>query len=307
MKGLRKSRKDSDKRAVGGAALAAGFATGGTIFVLGALGAGVALGIPRLQARLASGVQERPAKAAFTWPAVAADKSGKAANATWLPVAVQQDLLSAAQRRLDTSPDPFSPAALSKIAEVAAGSGWFEQITAVRREEGVVRVEGQWRIPAAVVRRGDIDYLIARKGELLPFAYERGASPLKTIIGARSDAQRAGGRPIPGMVWPGADIRAGLELLALVSTRPWRDQVAGIDVTDYVSKRQLAILTTSGGRIVWGGAPSDSVPGQVSAEVKLKRLDVLQHQFGAIDARHRIVEVAGPRTLVDDSATANAS
>jgi hypothetical protein len=92
----------------------------------------------------------------------------------------------------------------------------------------------------------------------------------------------------------------------LVSNRPWRSQVAAVDVGEYVSKKRLVLVTTAGGRILWGGAPLDSIPGEVTAEVKLKRLDVFQHQHGKIDGGYRVVEIAGPRTLVDVTATANA-
>ena len=307
MKGFKRTRKDgnAEKRST---ALIAGATVGATVFVFGALGLGLLLGAPRLQERLSANVQ-RP-RVVFTWPALStpgADKKQPANAPTWVPPSVQDELLAAAQREIDKAPDPFSADGLRRIAESAAGSGWFEQITAVRREpDGIIRVAGQWRTPAAVIRK-DNDYVVARKGEVLPLAYERGAAPLKAIIGVRQDASKAAGRVIPGLSWPGADVQAGLDLLSMLAGRPWAAQVAAVDVSGYTSGRQLVIVTTSGGRIVWGGAPTDAIPGQVSAEIKLKRLDVLQHQFGAIDARHRIVEVAGPRTLVDDSVTANAS
>ncbi len=307
MKGFKRARKD------GGAenrntALLAGATAGATIFIFGALGLGVLAGAPRLQSRLAAAASARGTTVAFTWPELSAtDKNTKPPSGTWLPKSVQDELVASAQREVDRNPDPFSADGLRRVAESAAGSGWFEVITAVRHEPGgIVRVQGQWRTPAAVVRREN-DYVVARRGEVLPLAYERGASPLKAIIGAKQDATKAGGRAIPGMPWPGADVQAGLDLLALLATRPWAGQVSGVDVGEYATNKQLVILTNSGGRIVWGGASRDAIPGQVSAEIRLKRLDVLQHQFGAIDARHRIVEVAGPRTLVDDSVSANAS
>jgi hypothetical protein len=295
-----KARKNKD--AAKGAALAAASIAGATVFTLGAAVVGVAVGVPRLQANLAAQAAASPAKAVFSWP-----MSEGRTELAWPPESVRHELLADAQRELDRAPDPFNVEALRLVAESAAGSGWFEQIKAVRRERGgIVRIDGQWRSPAAVVRR-DHDYLIARKGEVLDLAYDRGASPFKVIVGARQEAPKAAGRLVAGQVWPGADVRAGLDLLALLSSRPWINQVAGVDVSDYSDKKQLTILTAAGNRIVWGGAPTDAIPGQVSSEVKLKRLDVLQHQFGAIDARHRIVEVCGPRTLVDDSASANAS
>src|SRR5262245_29644315 len=143
MKGIRRPRKDRDKNPDAHSALAAGLTAGATVFVFGALGGAMVLGIPRLESRLARGARE-PARVEFAWPRMTA--KGQPAEATWLPAVVQRDLQNAAQRELDADPDPLKPSALRRIAEAAAGSGWFEQITAVRREAGgVVRVEGEWR------------------------------------------------------------------------------------------------------------------------------------------------------------------
>lgn len=298
----RRSRKENAPATR--AAVGRGLSVAASVLVFGGLAAGLTFGVGALEARLATGPESATARVVFNWPSPGPNAP---ASTTWLPTSVQHDLVAAAQRELDASPDPFSVDGIRRVAESAAGSGWFEHIDTVRREPGgTVRVDGRWRVPAAVVRR-DNDYVIARKGEILPLAYDVGSAPLKAIVGASQDAAKAAGRLIPGQVWPGADVRAGLDLLALLSTRPWYGQVAAIDVAEYAGKRQLSILTRSGNRIVWGGGLDDAIPGQVSAEVRLKRLDVLQHQYGAIDARHRLVEVAGPRTLVDDTATADAS
>ncbi len=101
-------------------------------------------------------------------------------------------------------------------------------------------------------------------------------------------------------------MKAGLELLATIGGRPWRDQIVAVDVSEYLASRRLVLLTRWNGRAVWGGAPGESVPGEVSDQVKLRRLDVLAKEFGQVDAKRRIVEVAGPILLVDDTATANA-
>lgn len=307
----KKKRKTAKDPARGefGATMRPWLTVAATLTVMAGVSLGVLVGVPVLQGKLSDQAASHPVKVAFEWPRLGTPAGKPAGNAeTWLPTLVQGDLLAATQKELDRDPDPFRGSGLQKVAEIAAGSGWFEQITAVRREPGgVVKVEGQWRIPAAVVRLQGVDHLVARKGEVLPLAFERGGSTLRAIIGAQQTPPAAGGQFIPGSVWPGADVRAGLDLLAVISSRPWQDQVAAIDVSAYQTKKQLVIVTQSGGRIVWGGAINESIPGQVPAEVRLKRLDVLQHQYGAIDARHRVVEVAGPRTLVDDSATANAS
>jgi hypothetical protein len=302
MKESRRSRKERSQETR--AAIGKGLSIAASVLVFGGLAAGLTFGVSMLESRLAARPETPTAKVVFNWPSPGPNAP---AATTWLPTSVQHDLVAAAQREIDSSPDPFSVAGIRRVAESAAGSGWFEHIRTVTREPGgTVRVDGEWRVPAAVVRR-DNDYVIARKGEILPLAYDVGSAPLKAIVGASQDAAKAAGRLIPGQVWPGTDVRAGLDLLALLSTRPWYGQVAAIDVGDYAGKRQLSIVTKAGNRIVWGGGLQDTIPGQVSVEIRLRRLDVLQHQYGAIDARHRLVEVAGPRTLVDDTATADAS
>jgi hypothetical protein len=101
-------------------------------------------------------------------------------------------------------------------------------------------------------------------------------------------------------------VKAGLDLLRLISTKPWRDQVAAVDVGEYLSKHRLVLVSKWNGRTVWGGAPDEVVPGEVPSDTKLRRIDVLVKEFGQVDAKRRIVEVAGPILLVDDTATATA-
>jgi hypothetical protein len=274
----------------------------GTVVVFGAAGLAVLVEAPRMQQRIA----ERSAGASPTviidWPL------SPGAPATWLPAEVQDELLAAAYHELERRPDPFSASALAAIARSLQSTGWFEQIKRVSRQPGnIVRIEASWRTPAAVVRRGNVDYLIARGGELLPLQYQRDRAPLPAIVGAKHESPTSKGQLDYGTPWPGADIRAALDVIALLNTRPWRDQVAAVDVSEYLSSRNLTLVSQWNGRIVWGGAPGDAIPGEVAAEMKLRRLDVLHRQFQRIDARRRIVEVAGPVTLVDDSASSAAT
>jgi hypothetical protein len=294
------SKSESESRAQAMAALSRGASAAAATLVFGGLAVGVLVGAPRLQAKLAEQSAAAPVQITFEWPTTGPD-------ATWVPPDVQRDLITSAQRALDHNPDPFSPDGLRRIAEAAAGSGWFDQIDAVRREDNnTIRVRAAWRTPAAVVRSGGRDVLVSRKGEVLPLTFEEGGSTLKAILGAQLNPIKVNGALVSGAVWPGDDVRAGLDLLATIAPRPWSSQVEAVDVADFASKKQLVLVTKTSGRVVWGGAVDDAVPGQVSTVAKLKRLDYIQAQFGAIDARHRIVEVAGPKVLVDDTATASA-
>src|SRR5207247_617278 len=108
-----------------------------------------------------------------------------------------------------------------------------------------------------------------------PLSFREGGSTLRAILGAQLDPPRDGGRVVPGAVWPGADVRAGLDLLAAVAPHAWSGQVAAVDVSEYLARKQLVLVTRNRGRVVWGAAVNESVPGQVSAEAKLRRLDYI--------------------------------
>jgi len=268
--------------------------------VFAALAAGLLIGIPHLQSKLATRAAG-PVRIVFDWP-------GAGGGFTWLPQSAQDELLAAAYGEIERNPDPFSPDGLRLIGETASVSGWFERVRAVRREsDGIIHIDGIWRVPVGVVRRDGTDYLVAKGGEILPLTFEPGKSGFKTIVGAQLNPTSQSGRIVPGTVWPGADVKAGLQLLTLISTKPWQYQVASIDVSEYLSAKSLVLNTTRRGRIIWGGGPSDAIPGQVSTAAKLLRLDGLYQQHQMIDAGHRAVWVSGPVTTVDDSATADAS
>src|SRR5947207_13503167 len=150
-----KATREAAKAAAAGAMLK-GLSAGASTLVFGGLGVGVLVGAPRLQARLAQRAAAGPVRVVFDWPTT----GDKGKPATWLSGHVQEELLAAASREMERTPDPFSADGLRRVAETAAGSGWFEQILGVRREAGgVVRVSGVWRAPAAMVRREGRDYL----------------------------------------------------------------------------------------------------------------------------------------------------
>lgn len=290
---------------------------GASVAVFGGLAWGLTFGVPVLEERLMLRAHAVPVRVVFDWPPLGGLSTpatpGSVEPATWLPLAVRDELMATAHAAIERTADPLSPDGLRLVAQTLADTGWFEAITAVRRDRSkdgarVLRIEAQWRRPAAVVRLGELDYLVSWSGQIMPVAYPRGTSGQVAIVGASQQPTRVDGRVAHGQVWPGRDISAALEVLSVVRPQRWIDQVEAIDVSAYASSRQLALLTTWGNRVVWGGAPSDHVPGEVSAAVKLARLEALARRFGGrIDAGHRVLEIAGPVTTVDNSATAEAS
>lgn len=270
------------------------------VFIFVGLVLSVLIWVPSMEAELAKRASAGPAKIHIEWPQAAGGD-----GSTWVPGPVRDELLARAMTEIERCADPFSSSALEAASVSLMRTGWFESAPSVVRDGEGYRIAATWRTPAAVVRQDGVDYLISREGHLLPLAYQRGQAPVIAITGAAHQPPRVGGQLAPGQMWAGDEIRAALETIAVISNRPWRDQVAAVDVAEYAGARRIALISKWDGRAVIGGAPRDTIPGEVAFDTKLRRLDELVRQFGQVDAKHRLVEVAGPVILVDDVRTAH--
>lgn len=282
-------------------------AQAGTAVVLGGIAALAILGTPALQARVSRVMPGAAgARVQFDWPRMAGDARD---GATWLSPDIQAALIRVVSDALAADADPLSPTALARVGDALLETGWFERLESVVREPGgVVRVSAAWRVPGAVVRHDGVDHLVARNGELLPPTYLAGQSGQRVILNASTPPPARGGRLACGEVWGkrmGAgelsDVQAGVELLALVSTRPWKDQVSAVDVAGYARHRRLELVTGGGTRVVWGGAPGDHVFGEPSLETKLWRVTELNRRFGRIDGGQSRVDISGAIATIDET------
>lgn len=263
------------------------------------LGLGVGIGFADTQA--ATIAADGPPTVRIHWPeAVSGNQS-----VTWPPSAVQRELLDQAYAIVGEHPGPFSAHTLDAMGVWLGQTGWVSEIDSINRlDEGVIEVRAQWRAPAAVVRDGAHDYLVATDARRLKASWRADLSPFPVILNAPDPKPLA---VVPGQTWPSEPIRAGVELLNLLNDQlPGQrgvDQVRGIDVSQFARFRRLIILTDRGNRIIWGRMPSDPVPDAVSTESKLRQLAYLrQHpDFGRrIDAGRSLIDVSSGPILVED-------
>ncbi|PHQ82558.1 MAG: hypothetical protein COB69_01645 [Phycisphaera sp.] len=237
----------------------------------------------------------------INWPTAVAN--GRAVN--WPPAHTQKDLLDDAYAIVQQYPGPFSSRTLESLGIWLKQTGWVSSVTSIKRlDEGVIEIEAVWRSPAAVVRDGAHDYLIATDGRRLRMSWRADLSPFPTIRGALDASALAA---VPGEVWPSQSVQAGLELLNLLQERlPGNlgaDQVRGIEVSSFDRYKRLVLLTDEGNRIIWGRMPSDPVPDAISTEAKLNQLRYLrQHpDFGRrIDAGRKLIDISSGPVLVED-------
>jgi hypothetical protein len=287
------------------------------VILAGALLVGMAVGMRPLEARAAQTVAHKPVSIEITWPVIARPAAKPKPGATpakeepprtWLPQQQQDELLALAQSAYQGKAQPgFSRSPLERIGQALAASGWFEGSPKVRRaSDTAICVEGKWRIPAALVRYQGKDHLISWDGKPMPVVYDAGeAKTMRVIIGpAVAPPTTPDGSRDFASAWPGEDIAASLELLQLMSDKPWYRQVAGIDASEYSGKGQLALVTPDRTRVVWGGRPSKPAIGEVSTAQKLAYLQQLFHDFKRIDAGHELVYINMGTLQFDISATA---
>lgn len=274
-----------------------------TAFLILGLVAGLTLGLGPLEARAAGVLGVRRPAVTVAWPLYETPDGKKV---SWLSEPFQEQILERAAAALAgaAAPDaPFRPEPLASVGESLRTSGWFEGTPVVNRiDAGRIHVEGTWRIPAAVVRRGQADRLISRNAMPMPVEYpaaELGKTRGQTVIlGVAAPAPTdASGLPDYTAPWVGEDVRAALELLDLVSRQPWRDQVVAIDASGYERSQQLSLITRRLGRIDWGGKPSEPRLGEVSTAAKIAHLDQFNRACGSIDAKRDHVEVWGVQAL----------
>lgn len=265
--------------------------------IIGGL-AGVAFGIEPLKNRVGE-LRADPLVVEFAWPKLVGTKDG----GTWMNPTEQDRLRAVALANLTT--DPFDRASLERTQDALSATGWFREAPTLQREPGgVVSIRGSWRSPAAVVRHGGWDHLVARDGALLPVRYPIGAADaLPVILNTYTGPPRSrdGGAGY-GQLWAGGDITAAISLFDALRRSDRYASVSAIDVSRYVPEGLLTIVTTSGGRVVWGAAPGAGAPGEVSDSVKLERFENLFADPSWLGADRPPVEIHASVVLIDESA-----
>ncbi len=246
-----------------------------------------------LSAKAGEARQPRPG-VSFAWPTDAtgvAERHGSSSAKTWLSETVRNGLEAVALRSL--TDDPFAPGALDAARVALIETGWMRDASLKRRADGVIAISGHYRLPGGVVTRHALpgQWLVARDGVLLEGVNEWS---IPRIVGVRLDP------PEYGQAWIGGEIDAALELLELLRTAPdLLEQVEAIDVSRFVSDDELAIITDTGGRVVFGGPPARPKAGEASTERKLANLRAIHDRTGRLDAGRPLVEAQFDEPLIN--------
>jgi hypothetical protein len=211
----------------------------------------------------------------------------------WLPkddrIAIERGVI----KSLGAS--PFDRDGLVNAREAVARCGWYTDVAQVRRSDvDEVIVDGTWAIPFALVCDAAGEHLVDTRGRILPRNYPAGRGPkLLRISGVAM--------PMPaayGSVWPGDEVSAALAMASLVADRPWRAQIAAVDVSGWAKDGLLRMRTDRGREIVWGRAPGKESATEVPAIQKLAAMQMAFDRSGRIEGgAPNVIDLRGDLTV----------
>ncbi|MCE9618792.1 MAG: hypothetical protein K8R92_02660 [Planctomycetes bacterium] len=198
----------------------------------------------------------------------------------WMSETDLTPLADVVAERLNGS--PMDRDGLSEAREALMHTGWFSEITQVKRSGmSEVYVEGVWTTPFAVVREGGYDHLIDVDGKLLPRCYRPNTAPSSLIRIENASFARPAAF---GDEWAGKDMRGAVALARLIDDHAWRGQIACIDLDRTKDDGCLRMKTNRGCTIKWGRSPGNEGAAEVPARQKIEYLQWLYDHYGRIDA-----------------------
>lgn len=169
--------------------------------------------------------------------------------------------------------------------------GWVARVHYVRRTaDARFEISARYRLPVAMVQHEGDFVLVDAEGVRLPGLYRYEVT--WPLIQGVAEAV-----PQPGVQWSGADLQAGLSLLAALAGEPYRGQVTAVVVENFggrlnARRSHLELATDRpGGRIRWGSAPGREVEENSLGE-KLALLRANYLQTGRADAGHPVIDIS---------------
>src|SRR5690606_13819903 len=208
---------------------------------------------------------------------------------------LRQELIALVRDQI--SLDPLNALDLERAVHTLRTSPWVKDVHRIERVAiDQVRVHADYRVPTALLRTRQGYYLVDAEGvRLLEMPYAQRPQTLMPVIAGVAQPQ-----PPVGQVWPGEDVQAALNLIHLLQTRPYYDQVDAIDVSQRarMGRIRMTIVATNGGEILWGFPPGTESVTERDDAFKLANIDEHYRKFSVIAMPRQVVEVYNDVVLV---------
>ncbi len=223
----------------------------------------------------------------------------------WMSQTLQQQIISAVTPPFPTLADDAS--AVRDVAGKLLAYPWVKSVEQVRRgfDESpgdVIEVRATFRTPVALVRDGEWYWMVDSSGVKLPEKFAVNEVPTVVVSRDRKLNFRIitgvfASAPAAGSVWAGEDVRAGLDLAALLETKSFADDIVMVDVSNFMGRQepnlpQLVLKTRYDTQIGWG-RPVNARDWfvEISNQDKLKRLELFKNRFGRVDANRDYIDI----------------
>lgn len=259
----------------------------GAALALGLVGAGLALGLSRLESyarRLPGG----PTRVEWVnLPAWLREPS-------WSPVLAELEAATGVTPDVDVS----YPRLCETVAAKLVDSPWVERVRRVtKRADGLIAVDAIFRRPYAWVERDGIAHLIDDTGAVLPLRMQPEQVDTQRWLLVRGVQAKP---PPLGQRWVGDDLGAGLKLASFLyragesNTLECRADLRAIDVSNYKLRRDrmsadLRLILATGTTVIeWGLPPGDEYDIQLPAVQKLGLIEGLYRAHGSLPGASRV-------------------
>jgi hypothetical protein len=189
---------------------------------------------------------------------------------------------------------------LVDTADMLRAHPWVRSVKQVRRVYGAgpgdtIEVDCEFRTPVALVQDDRVYWMVDGDGVKLPEKFTSdelgklglGLEPkrqLRRIIGVDARSPQA------GEIWPGEDLRAGLDLVKLMHDKPYLNEIVEVDVMNFAARvdtnaAQLVLRTFRGSEVRWG-QPIDATRfyREPTTDEKLRTLERIYAQYDRVDA-----------------------
>jgi hypothetical protein len=204
--------------------------------------------------------------------------------------------------RPDIAKSPFDHQVLVDAVAALKQNPWIRDIHDVRRSYtaapgDTIEIDCTYRAPIALVKFNDRYTLVDNEGTVLPEQFTETEIP-RIVYG--SDGKMnirvidgvAHKPSSPGQKWPGADLAAGLELVQLLYSQPFAEDLLKINVANFQGRHnpkdpQLTLVTrfNPATELRWG-RPVSAKDGfiEVSPAQKLNYLASVYNKYHRVDA-----------------------
>ncbi len=206
-----------------------------------------------------------------------------------------------------TARSAFDQQMLVNAYDILKHNPWIKDVRQVRRTYGkkpgdTIEIDCDYRAPVALVRYGDVYALVDAEGIKLPELFSTGQLP-KIMIGqdGRVNIRVIEGvvraPPDPGRRWVSEDLTAGLEMVQLLHSQPYAEEIQTVRVSNYNGRLDpkeawLVLLTRDRTEIRWGRPRSASDAfAEVPWHQKLEYMQRIVDKYHRVDAGHSAVDL----------------